>query len=376
MGRLLVAIWNGFFGPSFGAELDANGFHLAAAEIAVSGHFYDFKIGSSPYANFLGLFYLVTTNSLFLGSLLSCIAWLLSALILVSSLRILSVEKSAQAKVMLVYSLLPSSVMFTAVTLREPYQLLFVNLALYAVLKICVDNVFWHWFTLIVAVAAAGSLHGGLFAFGMLLIAGTLLLVSMRGKKRISWVALGLMGVVAAFVLWYGFSLLGNISYNIEDGLGSAVESYQEGALNADARTHYKSDVTISGFSGLLFFIPVSLFQYLFEPFPWHISAASDVLLLLENILRGWLIWKSWKVLRVAPLPQRRTLLLIIFSYLALEAIWSLGTINWGTAARHHIPSIGLLLIAAFAYSGNKLTTRTKSTYISFKAYIMAYLYG
>lgn len=33
--------------------------------------------------------------------------------------------------------------------------------------------------------------------------------------------------------------------------------------------------------------------------------------------------------------------------YLFLELIWSFGTVNWGTALRHHIPSIGLLIVCA-----------------------------
>lgn len=351
--RLFVAIWNGFFGPSFGADLDALSFHMEAVEYARNPTLDDFRIGWI-YTNILGLFYYVTTDSLFLGSLLSCIAWLVSALILVSCLRILSVERSVQSKIMLVYALLPSSIMFTAVTFREPYQLLFVNLAVYAALKIYLHKANRHWLTLILAIAGAGSLHAGLLAFGILLFAGTLLLVSMRGRTGISWTKLGLMGAVAMVVLWYGFAFFGNILYNPDDGLGSAVEVYQQDLLSVDARTHYKSDVAISGFGGLLVFVPVALFQYLFEPFPWHVSAASDAVLVLENILRGWLIWKAWKALRVASAQQRRALLFIIISYLAMETIWSIGTINWGTSVRHHIPAWGLLLLAAYAVPDGK----------------------
>ena len=355
--RLLVAIWNGFFGPSFGADLDALSFHLEAVDYAHNPSFDEFRIGWI-YTNFLGLFYYVTTDSLFIGSLLSCIAWLVSALILASCLRILSVERSVQTKIMVIYALLPSSIFITSVTLREPYQLLFVNLAIYAVLKLYLHKANRHWVTLVLAIVGAGSLHGGLLAFGILLFAGTLLLVSMRGKKGISWTKLGLMGAVAAVVLWYGFSFFGNISYNLDDGLGSAVEIYQQGALGIDARANYKSDVSISGFADLLFFVPVGLFQYLFEPFPWQISAASDVFALLENMLRGWLIWKAWKAVRIAPAQQRRVLLFVFISYLMMETIWSIGTINWGTSIRHHLPAWGLLLLAAYAASDGKVRVK------------------
>ena len=63
--RLLVAIWNGFFGPSFGAELDAGKFHLAAVEVAQNPYLDEFRTGWI-YTDVLGLFYYVTTDSVFI----------------------------------------------------------------------------------------------------------------------------------------------------------------------------------------------------------------------------------------------------------------------------------------------------------------------
>jgi len=51
----------------------------------------------------------------------------------------------------------------------------------------------------------------------------------------------------------------------------------------------------------------------------------------------------------LVPAPLRVSVSLVFLSYLLLETTMSSGTINWGTASRHHIPSIGLLLAAAFA---------------------------
>jgi hypothetical protein len=52
--------------------------------------------------------------------------------------------------------------------------------------------------------------------------------------------------------------------------------------------------------------------------------------------------------------------LFVFLSYLVIETIWSLGTVNWGTAIRHHLPSIGLLVVVAFAYSANKAVSQVK----------------
>lgn len=358
--RLFVAIWNGFFGPSFGADLDALSFHLQAVEYAQTPMMDEFQIGWI-YIYVLGFFYYLTTDSLFLGSLLSCVAWLASAYILVKMMRLLSVDKSNQFKAMLIYAVLPSSIFFTSVTLREPYQLLFVNLAIYAALKIYLNKSSIHWLVLFCAVIGLGVLHGALLAFGLFIVIATLILLTFRDRKGSSLVKLALVAPLVFLVALYGLWLFTSVSYNLDEGLGVAVETYQQGGLGTDARTHYKESVEINGVAGLLLFIPASVFQYLFEPMPWRISAAVDGVLLLENILRAWLIWKACVGLLNMPAQGRKPVLFVFISYLVVETIWSLGTINWGTAMRHHLPSIGLLVTAAFVYSSQKTGLQVKS---------------
>jgi len=129
-----------------------------------------------------------------------------------------------------------------------------------------------------------------------------------------------------------------------------------------DARANYRTEVAINdGLGGLILSLPSFLFQYLFEPMPWKMSSIVDVVALLENMLRFWLIWNALKYLvgsyRNKPMfvahnyfGHERCILLIFLSYLIVETIWSLGTSNWGTASRHHLPSLGLLLVMGFAY--------------------------
>lgn len=353
--RIIVAIWNGFYGPSPGADLDALGLNGFASSVAVTGDFDEFYIGYTPYTNLLGMVYRYTYNHIFVGSLLSCLIWWLSAYVLHKSFLLFFVEKKQIQNALLIYALLPSSIFMTSVTIREPYQLLFINLALYAVLKIYLHKSIGHWFTLIISIIGAGALHGGLLAFGLLFAAGTLLLIPMREKNGISWPKLGLMGAIAAASLIYAISFFGNISYDVGDSLGGSIELYQQSLLSVDARTSYKTDVVISNLADLSIVVPVGLFQYLFEPFPWHVSAASDIVVLLENILRGWLILRAWNSVRIAPSQHRRVLLFIFISYFAMEAIWSIGTINWGTSIRHHLPALGLLLVAAYATCTSKV---------------------
>jgi len=364
--RLAIAFVNGFIGPTYGASDDSFGFHLNAVRFS-NGLGVEVFTLSHVYSYILGIFYSIITDSLFLGSALSVLGWLASAFILVRIMRILSFKMSIQWRVMLIYALIPTSIMYTGITLREPFQLLFINLALYAALKIYFYRSIAHWLVLLLAAVGMGVLHGALLVSGIFMIVGTLFLITSRNRKGVSFTKVVLVTPIVILCLFYGFSLFTSFtSYGgrLDDGLSIAVQAYQEGILSSayNARANYRTEVAINdGLGGLILSIPSFLFQYLFEPMPWKMSSIVDVVALLENMLRFWLIWNALKYLvgsyRNKPMfvahnyfGHERCILFVFLSYLIMETIWSLGTSNWGTASRHHLPSLGLLLVASFAY--------------------------
>ena len=363
--RLVIAFFNGFVGPTYGSSDDALGFHLNAVGYSQNLVFDGFVL-TYIYSYILGIFYFITTDSLFLGSALSALGWLASAFILLRIMRILSFKMSNQWRVMLIYALIPTSLMYTSVTLREPFQLLFINLAVYAALKIYFHRSNAHWLVLFLAVVGMGAMHGALLVSSTFVIVGTLFLLTSRNRKGVSFTKVVLVTPVVILCLFYGFELFTSLtSYGdrLDDGLSVAVQVYQEGTLSDgyDSRANYRTEVAINGLGGFILSLPSFLFQYLFEPMPWNISSIVDVVVLLENMLRFWLIWNVLKYLvgSYSNKPMfvahnyfgyERCILFIFLSYLLIESLWSLGTSNWGTASRHHVPSLGLLLVASFAY--------------------------
>jgi hypothetical protein len=364
--RLAIAFVNGFIGPTPGASDDSFGFHLMAVEYSQNLAI-DVFVLTHIYTYILAIFYFITTDSLFLGSALSALGWLASAFILLRMMRILSFKMSIQWKVMLIYALIPTSLMYTSITLREPFQLLFINLALYAALKIYFYRSMAHWPVLLLAVLGMGAMHGALLVSGIFILVGTLFLLTSRNRKGVSFTKVVLVTPIVILCVFYGFlSFMSFTTYGdrLDDGLSVAVQVYQEGTLSDgyDARANYRSEVAINdGLGGLILSLPYFLFQYLFEPMPWNMSSIVDVVALLENILRFWLIWNALKYLvgsyRRKPMfvahnyfGYEKCILFIFLSYILVESLWSLGTSNWGTASRHHLPSLGLLLVMGFAY--------------------------
>lgn len=355
--RVLVSIWNGFFDFDFGQLADPGSFHGYAVEFSKNPTilYCEEKIPHVMSCG-LGSIYFLTTDSLFIGSLMSNLAWLASALILLKIMGILGVEKSNQKKMMLVYALLPSSIIMTSVTLREPYQLFLVNLGIYAALKIYWNKSFMHWLTMFFSVYFMSLLHGGLIVFGMYILVSTLILLTRRRyKSGFKKVKLVFFAPILVLIVTMGtVTLMSAKGYgNLRDGLAAGIEKYQIGGVNTglESPASYRDTVDIKNNFDLIFFIPNALFQYLFEPMPWRINRAMDIGLFFENLLRAYLIWKAWTGLRKISGNIKTPIFFIIISYFALEVIWSQGTMNWGTAARHHIPSFGLLVLAAFAYS-------------------------
>jgi len=361
--RLIIALWNGFFEFDFGQISDTGSFHQWASYFSKNPTISNCEENIRHVMSCgLGFVYFLTTDSLFIGSLMSILAWWLSALILLKIMSILSVDKSNQKKMMLVYAFLPSSIIITSVTLREPYQLLLVNLAVFSALKIYWNRSYIHWLTMVFAIYFMSHLHNGLIVFGIYILVSTFILLTRRRYKS-GFVKIKLAVVLPMLVLIVimGVEMIITLKGDrhkdfgklLSGGLVPAIQKYQAGGIEAGigSGASYRDSIEIKNNSDLILFVPTSLFQYLFEPMPWKASRPQDMALLIENALRAYLIWMAWTGFRKVSGRMKSILFYIFVSYFALEVIWAQGTMNWGTAVRHHIPGFGLLVISAFAYS-------------------------
>lgn len=343
--RIAVSFWNGFYGPSFGASEDADNFHLFAVD-AANGTLdeRDYSTGWI-YGSLLGIVYRTFGASLFLAGLLSAVAWLIAAIALAKLCRLLGFNQRATVFVLIIYALLPSSILVTGVPLREVYQMLFVNLVLLAGIHL-LRRVRLRYLLLFLASAyAAAWLHAALAAFGVL--AAVIFFaakMSRRGLKIGVLLATGGLFVIA----FLGASTV--IGLDAAFSLSDSVTIFR-GRAPDDARTNYPSTLEFGSDWALAVELPLILFRYLFEPMPWRIMSVLDVYLFVENICRLALIVSATRfIMRVSRF--RVELLALTACYFASEGIWAIGTVNWGTASRHHLPMLGCLLLIGFARSG------------------------
>jgi hypothetical protein len=360
--RLVIAFINSYFGPTLGAEGDALIFHFLATSIATdqfTGIVNENEVGW-VYSYILAIFYKFAGPSLFLGCLLSCIAWLLSGILVDKTLSALKVDLILRNRALIIYAFLPSAMLFTPITLREVYQLFFINLAIFSIIKIAINKNFLYWLSLIMACIGMGALHLGLSAYAIILLGSALYLISVRGSKAFPYKKFLILAPAVSAGLYLGLiEYMDLVKYDFSEGIAQAVANYRGG--HNEARAMYSFQPELNSIPDLIAYVPIAIFQYFLEPFPWNISSLFDLALFFENIARFLLIIIIVKNLYNLHISHRAIGIFLFALFIILETLWALGTVNWGSAARHHIPGLGLLVISCFyvvSHSNRKTSLR------------------
>jgi hypothetical protein len=350
--RVLYAVNIGLQGAQLGLELDAQGFYLRMVVIARSGIYEPLRIGEPAMLNTIGTLMTFFGQSVFFACLCSAIAWWIAGLFFVAALKLIEGTDKSRMILCLLFAFWPTAIPYTATPLREAWQLLFVNIFIYSLIYNIYFNNIRTWLIMFVGIVGASFLHGSLTVFVIASISIYFILKPMIGKSQLPAGRIAIISIAISIFLYFSYSNISNFNYDISGGLINSVQTYQDNVLSAYARTAYKvSSYELSGF-GAIISLPWGLVQYLFEPFPQRISSPADAVLGIENAIRFFMIAGILYMFRKYRDRDFRIKIAIIFGcYVIQEGVWSLGTVNWGTASRHHVPALGLLLLAA-AQSG------------------------
>jgi hypothetical protein len=349
--RLIVVFWSAFYCPIISINADAMAFHNNAVLFSKSLDF-DAITEANLYSYWLGFIYHFTSESVLVGNLLSIVAWMFSAYVLKHIMNMFLIGIRYQCIIMLLYSTWPSSILFTSITLREAYQLLFVNLSFLLIIKFYIQRKSIHLLLAFLPLAILCMLHVTFKAFSFFFLFIAICLFNMRQSIKLNvnsltrlWAPTVL--VALSLIAWLNYS-----KYGFNLGLGSAVQSYIERGITlaGEARASYRDHVNIDNVSSFLLYVITAFFQYFLEPLPWRSLSLVDILPIFENALRLFLVYRAYaSLMEPKPIEVKSLLIFTLASIFIMELIWSVGTINWGTAMRHHIPSMGLLLVAAFS---------------------------
>src|SRR5699024_5393857 len=129
--------------------------------------------------------------------------------------------------------------------------------------------------------------------------------------------------------------------------IGSYREGYRGGSSIEDARARYGVELNTNNVITVMLTFPLVFFNYMLVPFPWQISSLLDIYAVVENIFRLALILLGVKFIKSTKSEAIPSINQVMILFLLMEVLWSLGTVNWGTAIRHHLISYGLILLLA-----------------------------
>ena len=299
----------------------------------------------------LGITYWLFGPSHLLGQQLSILAFAISCIILLKILRLFGVEQYG-LPILIFFGAAPSMLMFGSVTLRESFQTLFFMLAVYCGLRALVSGkkVFFVW--LVISSLAMGLFHHGLVLYAVFMIvafatwrlkkATGILVVSRSRLTLFIMLPVIVFGLFAAAPNIQGMGTLALVADN--QGLEYATK-YREGSSATEARASYGIELDASAWWTFLYSSLNLYVHYLFAPFPWNIDSFADTIAAIEALWRMVLIFHSIKLWRSCHGLHRNLFGLMLLLYFSMTFLWALGTTNYGTAIRHHMPSYWLILV-------------------------------
>ncbi len=367
-GRLVLAYWfvialhqivaclDSFVFLTMGGRGDAVGFHYEGVRVALGENFI-FSTGSVLYQNMLGVIYWLLGPSKLIGAQFSILAFAISCITLLKILHILELSRNS-VSVLLVFGSLPSMISFGSVTLRESYEVLFFMLAVCFGMKMYMErSAIVNFVCLIISAILMGLFHHGLMVYAVIF----LILMTvwtphpssglLRIKKKKLTIMLVMLASLWGLILAEKAELihLGALTFISEVGLLRVVSQFREVFTTmislSTARAAYNVALDYSSpFMVVRTFFLVYV-NFLFAPFPWQVKNLIDMVGSVESIFRMILIYYSVKHWRNTHGIQRSLLGLMLFLFLSMSFLWSLGTSNYGTAARHNLLSWWILSI-------------------------------
>lgn len=319
--RLIIVILSNYF-PLIGMDSDAIGFFEKATNFNWASMDL-FESDSNIFVIWNYLLFSLLGNFIIVGQFFCIISWALSFYVFYLIFLKLNISKDNYSAMFKIYCFLPSSLIFTSAFLRESYQLLFVNLSVLFFLKLSKSRYFLLNFILLnICVLILFFLHNVyiILPLGFVLIVIYKYLINSFKRKYINLLA----SFIVILILVFGSQ---------SDLFRSVIELHSIGIeLSGESRANYVNFENT--FNPIL-----RLFQFLFEPFPWRAIQLVDLFGLIENSLIFYILVKIFT-------GKMKSDYVFIFLFILISFSWSLFTYNWGTSIRHHLPQLGLILIA------------------------------
>lgn len=337
-----------------GSDQDAVRFVRNANSIAQGNIKSNNFIGADLFEYYLSFIIKFISNNFIYLHLLSNIFFILCIYIFILFLNNLKVNNKYILISLIILNLFPSVLMNTVTVLREAYQMFFLLLSTYSLYRYISKEKFINLLIFILSSFFLGISHNGLImVIPIIILMGTITFIWEKDLtiKSLTLTFFSLFITLGVFILMKTGILTSQATDSIFTGEGLKYASGYR-LSSPDARTTYKGVLDTSNIFTILISSTLLFLKYMFFPLPWMISSVIDLISIFENITRLLII-----VYIIKSKITSKILISLFLFYLLLELLWSIGTSNWGTASRHHIVSMPILLVI-FSYVFSKSKVR------------------
>lgn len=358
-----LSLWNIFYWPLPGADLDAFNFHRNAQNGVTRGEIPKIAIGTDLYEYILYRFYSLFGDKLLIGQLVSVVLASVGCVAVLHMARSLNITNFKLLVMLIVMvGLAPSFLYFTSLTFRESFQVLFfiigVAFALLAVRRKSLNLLFFAMISLV----TMGLFHHMLLVVAVILSLIMAIFYAYINRKEISHPYIGLI-VIASIIIFSGYWIIisapvtgGNDYLRILRETGGFIEMidrYRGSVEETLPRSTFGYSVNTDSISKLIIGLSKSYISYLFGPDIMSLKGAVDIVPFVNSL------WRIISIFFIAFLIIRYNFklkwefLYLGVNYFIMTFIWSVGTTNYGQALRHNALTdwmLALMLIYLISY--------------------------
>jgi hypothetical protein len=362
----LVAVFNLYGHTLPGAYTDARSFLTYAANRDLG----DIRPGISVdlYRNFLIVLVHIQEGSRALAMSSSVLAFSLTLLIFNRLITVSGIERM-RIPLLLVLGLMPHVLVYTSITLREPWQLLFFVGAVYYGISFRSERRLSDALLFFLCALCLGILHQVLIPLSILLASVILVwpagAVSVTKTLLRAAASLAVVATVAAACLYVmdagkftGVGMVLKMAEFDADYFMQQIDAYRRNIELERPRTAFDVDVDFRSLASLALSMPALYLNYWFSPFPWQVENARDVVAALLALLRGLLIALTAVGFCVDRGDNKLQGLYTVL-FVLMCSTWVLGTTNYGQAIRHQVLSDWLLLLVSGGFAERWLARRS-----------------
>lgn len=313
---------------------------------------------AETYTAFCALIYKVGGRNPMLLQEINIVFWAL-ILTAIPGLAHYCNARKAVALVAWLYAVIPSSIYFSTVILRESFCTIGVVYGSLYFLRASSSFSVKDYFLCGTWFLFASMIHYGCIVLLLAVIVSSGLIVRRRsaldGMKRI-WFRFGVLFIsMVLCVALFRFGLFDRLAPRFStDEITVAAMSGSSEASFERGRTDYTVGLYTESFAGLLLTAPLRFILFLVSPLPWMIRKIIDLVAFVDAISYTVAIWWIWSARRQL-FNDRRIVALLFITGTGLF-VFAMGTINFGTAVRHRAKFFPVVMTLACA--GRELMKR------------------